>query len=201
MDYIGSTVEILTNLAEKANISQGKGISDPSSDYEEMIQKLEEEARNHVGIEQQLKLCIDNLQEKIGDQETMIEELKNDIKNNTKECSKWKEKFKRCENMYKEYKEKCENYEMKYQILSKNYEECNKKYKEYEIRYKDTKEKCSEYEQRCNEFQQKIFELMNKSQSVIGDRTQLSTTTEKKQENSCKHKKGFSRKVKIQLTI
>jgi len=50
---------------------------DPQRDYEQMIQKLEEEARNHIRVEQQLKLHIENLQTKLDE----FANIKNDLQN------------------------------------------------------------------------------------------------------------------------
>jgi len=39
--------------------------NESQEEYDKMVRKLEEEVRNHIRIEQQLKLCIETLQEKI----------------------------------------------------------------------------------------------------------------------------------------
>jgi len=53
---------------------------EPPKDYEKMVQNLESEVRNHIRVEQQLKLHIETLQFK-------MEEMENDS-NKTKEKSK-----------------------------------------------------------------------------------------------------------------
>ena len=43
-----------------------------------MLQKLEADVRQHIRIEQQLKLHIESIQEKIDEDEKIIEEYKNE---------------------------------------------------------------------------------------------------------------------------
>ncbi len=85
LDYIRSTVEILMNLkseeaAEPHSVAPGSesggelGPAEQAKEYELMIQKLEEEARNHVRVEQQLKLHLESLQFKLDDLERLKEE-------------------------------------------------------------------------------------------------------------------------------
>lgn len=68
-----------------------------------MLQKLEEEARNHIRIEQQLKLHIDTLQEKIEEKEKTEEQLKNELLQKTE--------------MFNNLKEKAKEYAIKYNKL------------------------------------------------------------------------------------
>ena len=49
------------------NIENSKYKNDFQEEYDKMLQKLEAEIRNHIRTEQQLKLCIEGLQEKIED--------------------------------------------------------------------------------------------------------------------------------------
>jgi hypothetical protein len=48
----------------------GKG--DRANDYDQMLQKYEAEVRNHIKIEQQLKLHIECVQDKLDDQEKLM---------------------------------------------------------------------------------------------------------------------------------
>jgi len=59
-------------LTDKSALS---GI-EPPKEYEIMIQKLEAEARNHIRIEQQLKLHIESLQFKIEENTNDLEKEK-----------------------------------------------------------------------------------------------------------------------------
>ena len=80
LKYIRCIVEaLLDNREDSTNIN---------SEYEPVIQKLEEETRNHIGIEQQLKLHIDTLQEKMDESTNTIEELKKEVKIKSEECNK-----------------------------------------------------------------------------------------------------------------
>ncbi len=44
-------------------------VADPQKDYEQMLQKLEAETRNHIRVEQQLKLHIESIQSKLDETE------------------------------------------------------------------------------------------------------------------------------------
>lgn len=48
---------------------------EPPADYEQMLQKYEAEVRNHIKIEQQLKLHIECVQDKLEDQEKIVKKL------------------------------------------------------------------------------------------------------------------------------
>jgi chromosome segregation ATPase len=72
-----------------------KSIDLPPKEYEQQLQQYEAEVRNHIKVEQQLKLHIEVLNEKIEEFEKEKEELRmqitNDFKSNEK---KLKEKLK-----------------------------------------------------------------------------------------------------------
>ena len=57
-------------------------IDEAPSEYESMLQKYEAEVRNHIKIEQQLKLHIECVQDKLEDQE---KQLKKEIASKDKE--------------------------------------------------------------------------------------------------------------------
>ena len=59
-------------------------IDEAPSEYESMLQKYEAEVRNHIKIEQQLKLHIECVQDKLEDQE---KQLKKEIASKDKEQS------------------------------------------------------------------------------------------------------------------
>eukprot|EP00831_Metopus_contortus_P071992 TRINITY_DN65739_c0_g1_i1.p1 TRINITY_DN65739_c0_g1~~TRINITY_DN65739_c0_g1_i1.p1 ORF type:complete len:179 (+),score=56.22 TRINITY_DN65739_c0_g1_i1:115-651(+) len=77
LDYIRTTVEILMNMKEEEKEQHSSRSVDTTRDipkeYEQALQKLEEEARNHVRIEQQLKLHIESLQFKQDDMEKTLQ--------------------------------------------------------------------------------------------------------------------------------
>ena len=90
LDYIRSSIEILMNLKmEEQKSGVGESMSQRSetqaaespNGYEVMIQKLEEEVRNHVRIEQQLKLQIESISFK----KDAYEHLKQDFKTKEQE--------------------------------------------------------------------------------------------------------------------
>lgn len=51
-------------------------MDEPPKDYEVMLQKYEAEVRNHIKIEQQLKLHIECVQDKLDDSEKAREKMK-----------------------------------------------------------------------------------------------------------------------------
>jgi len=79
--------------------------------YDQLLRKLEEEAREHIRIEQQLKLYIDSTEEQIEESEIIIGQLKTTIKNKSEEINILKEKLKNSEDKYKELKQKIEELE------------------------------------------------------------------------------------------
>eukprot|EP00826_Nyctotherus_ovalis_P049452 TRINITY_DN5986_c0_g1_i22.p2 TRINITY_DN5986_c0_g1~~TRINITY_DN5986_c0_g1_i22.p2 ORF type:complete len:154 (+),score=56.41 TRINITY_DN5986_c0_g1_i22:428-889(+) len=91
-------------------MKEGTGVElqrgeDPQKDYEQMVQSLEEEARNHIRIEQQLKLHIDSLQEKIEEKEKTEEKLKAELHEKSEFASMLKEKLKECVSKYNKLKQ------------------------------------------------------------------------------------------------
>lgn len=55
------------NTAQKLNEEGETGVD--VSEYEQMIQKLEADVRNHIRVEQQLKLHIESIQNKLEEYE------------------------------------------------------------------------------------------------------------------------------------
>lgn len=55
-----------------------KSMDEPPKDYETMLQKYEAEVRNHIKIEQQLKLHIECVQDKLDDSEKALLRQKKD---------------------------------------------------------------------------------------------------------------------------
>ncbi len=74
LDYIQSTVDILLSFSksqppetETHNQSQTQ-----NNVYEEMIQRLEADVRNHIRVEQQLKIHIESLQYKVDEEKQKV---------------------------------------------------------------------------------------------------------------------------------
>lgn len=78
---------------------------DPQKDYEQMVQSLEEEARNHIRIEQQLKLHIDSLQEKIEEREKAEEKFKAELHQKSELTNMLKKKLKEYAGKYNKLKQ------------------------------------------------------------------------------------------------
>lgn len=55
--------------AEISDTESTRSMQEPPKDYEVMLQKYEAEVRNHIKIEQQLKLHIECVQDKLDDSE------------------------------------------------------------------------------------------------------------------------------------
>ena len=123
LEYIKTSIEILMNMkmeehqAEqdkkkkdtkskkpKTTAADGKelpsdsesmvSMDEPPADYEQMLQKYEAEVRNHIKIEQQLKLHIECVQDKLEDQEKILKKMNNekDANQDTKlELSRYKD--------------------------------------------------------------------------------------------------------------
>jgi len=84
---------------------------EPSKGYEQMLQKLEEEVRGHIRIEQQLKLHIDNLQAKSEEDEKSIMDLKAKIKEKNQKYEDLDSKYKELSAKYNKLEQKLEIYE------------------------------------------------------------------------------------------
>lgn len=106
LDYIKTSIEILMNMKmeehenetqtksrSKHNRSKSgtssrvisesgsmKSLDEPPKDYEQMLQKYEAEVRNHIKIEQQLKLHIECVQDKLDDSEKSKDQYKKEKK-------------------------------------------------------------------------------------------------------------------------
>ena len=65
----GGAVEGDEDLESESGVSCAEGAP---SEYEQMLQKYEAEVRNHIKIEQQLKLHIECVQDKLEDQEKLL---------------------------------------------------------------------------------------------------------------------------------
>eukprot|EP00826_Nyctotherus_ovalis_P015247 TRINITY_DN14319_c0_g1_i22.p2 TRINITY_DN14319_c0_g1~~TRINITY_DN14319_c0_g1_i22.p2 ORF type:complete len:148 (+),score=37.48 TRINITY_DN14319_c0_g1_i22:423-866(+) len=75
-------------------------------DYEQMLQRLEEEARDHIRIEQQLKLHIDSLQDKIEDMDKSARELQNQLAAKTSACTSLEQELKSLNAKHSELKQR-----------------------------------------------------------------------------------------------
>ena len=74
--------------------SRGEFPTEAPKGYEQMLQKLEEEVRGHIRVEQQLKLHIDNLQSKMEDDEKAAKESQDSLKDKAKQCENLDKKVK-----------------------------------------------------------------------------------------------------------
>ena len=115
LEYIRSSVEILMDLKNESNDSmQNKAkkneLFERPKGYEELLRKFEEESRDHIRIEQQLKLYVDDVEENLNKSEKEIKKLKQMLKTRVEEENKLKEKLKesitKCDEMEKKLKEK-----------------------------------------------------------------------------------------------
>lgn len=108
LDYIKTSIEILMNMKmDESETAKPKkepvlsdteslrSMDDPPKDYEQMLQKYEAEVRNHIKIEQQLKLHIECVQDKLDDCEKQQgkweKEKKQKDDENVKELMRYKD--------------------------------------------------------------------------------------------------------------
>jgi len=77
---------------------------DSQKKYEPTIQKLEKETRDHIRIEQQFKLYIEYLHDRIEKLEAKEKLLKEDIKAKVDACNQLKEKLIKCNEKYNNLK-------------------------------------------------------------------------------------------------
>eukprot|EP00826_Nyctotherus_ovalis_P011950 TRINITY_DN13116_c0_g2_i3.p1 TRINITY_DN13116_c0_g2~~TRINITY_DN13116_c0_g2_i3.p1 ORF type:complete len:162 (+),score=65.52 TRINITY_DN13116_c0_g2_i3:280-765(+) len=108
---------MLINIKEDTSSS----VNDPSADsrkgevsasaeksYDQLLRKLEEEARDHIRIEQQLKLYIDSMEEQIDESEKEINLLKSELKGKIGEINVLKENAKEADSKCQELKQRVE---------------------------------------------------------------------------------------------
>lgn len=82
------------NLNDTGLSSTFKSIDLPPKEYEQQLQQYEAEVRNHIKVQQQLKLHIEVLNERMEEFEKEKEEIYQNAKNEFKETEKkLKEKF------------------------------------------------------------------------------------------------------------
>lgn len=65
-------------ISDTESVRSSADQSEPPKDYEQMLVKYEAEVRNHIKIEQQLKLHIECVQDKLDDCEKSREKMKKD---------------------------------------------------------------------------------------------------------------------------
>ena len=85
--------------------------NESAKEYDHLLRKLEEESREHIKIEQQLKLYIDSMDEQADESEKTIKRLNNDIKKKNIEIHDLEKKLKEVSEKYDEIKLKVENLE------------------------------------------------------------------------------------------
>jgi hypothetical protein len=68
-------------------------LKEPPKAYEEMLQKLENDIRSHIRIEQQMKIAIETLQQKLEDKEKEKAKIRQDYKNYIAELKQDKKRY------------------------------------------------------------------------------------------------------------
>ena len=102
------------NAGGRTQKSESAVSVDPVREYEQMVQKLEEETRNHVRIEQQLKLHIEGLQFRVDELEAKLGETASKLKKSHEESIK---KEQEAASRKKKSEEKYEKLKAKYKKL------------------------------------------------------------------------------------
>eukprot|EP00347_Sterkiella_histriomuscorum_P023839 403333209 len=107
-----SDPQSIANNNQISDTESMRSMDEPPKDYEAMLQKYEAEVRNHIKIEQQLKLHIECVQDKLDDSEKAREKMKKEKSSQdeeiTKDLQRYKEllslREKEIESLKKEYK-------------------------------------------------------------------------------------------------
>lgn len=123
LDYIKTSIEILMNMKMEENGGEGSGsgiseeqklrklakkkesgiisdtesmksLDEPPKDYEQMLVKYEAEVRNHIKIEQQLKLHIECIQDKLDDSDKQKDAFKRQKKREEEDYVKELQRYK-----------------------------------------------------------------------------------------------------------
>lgn len=87
----------LQSSSRKNNGEGDDGQTSLQSQYEQQLQKYEAEVRNHIKIEQQLKLHIECVQDKLDDTEKLVKKFSGDreeVKETKHELTKYKDLIK-----------------------------------------------------------------------------------------------------------
>ncbi len=87
----------LQSSSRKNNGEGEDGQTSLQSQYEQQLQKYEAEVRNHIKIEQQLKLHIECVQDKLDDTEKLVKKFSGDreeVKETKHELTKYKDLIK-----------------------------------------------------------------------------------------------------------
>jgi len=114
LQYIKKTHEKIYEFKNEAEMELSSKKENECSDYEGMLQKLEAEVRQHIRIEQQLKLYVESTQAKLDELEKTYDPVKNEsIKKDNEELKNatytLQEKIKKRENEIESYKKDLHN--------------------------------------------------------------------------------------------
>jgi hypothetical protein len=114
LQYIRKIYEKIYEFKNEAEMELSSKKENECSDYEGMLQKLEAEVRQHIRIEQQLKLYVESTQAKLDDLEKTYDPIKNEsIKKDNEELKNTaytlSEKVKKRENEIESYKKDLHN--------------------------------------------------------------------------------------------
>ena len=114
LDYIRSTFEILNNM--KLEEPKEWNIED-HEDLEQMLQRLEGDVWQHIRVEQQLKLHIESIQEKVDEAETKTEIMKQESERTVREKERMDEILNIWENQITKLQGKLKEIETKYNAM------------------------------------------------------------------------------------
>lgn len=114
LQYIRKIYEKIYEFKNEAEMELSSKKENECSDYEGMLQKLEAEVRQHIRIEQQLKLYVESTQAKLDELEKTFDPIKNEsIKKDNEELKNTaytlSEKIKKRENEIESYKKDLHN--------------------------------------------------------------------------------------------
>ena len=139
-DQAGKSKKSKKSKGRKSNDDQpsetesNASAEDPPSDYEQMLQKYEAEVRNHIKIEQQLKLHIECVQDKLEDQE---KQLKKEITQREGEKSETELELNRYKDLLSLREKEIDSFKKAAEVHEKQVESLNKRISFLEKEKKD----------------------------------------------------------------
>lgn len=97
IEYIRTSVEIIINMNQKPAEGGESGLAASArvvpKDYEEIIQKLEGDVRSHIRVEQQMRLHIENIQDKLEHADRARDKTKSQYKEEMQEVKREKRRL------------------------------------------------------------------------------------------------------------
>ena len=117
----GGTKGLLEGRNDISESGSEFGKGDRGNEYEQMLQKYEAEVRNHIKIEQQLKLHIECVQDKLDDHEKLIKKEQDSKLNEKSEVKQELERYKELLNLREKEITQLKTKEVNYKKMEETY--------------------------------------------------------------------------------